>query len=87
MDVQLQAIQFLSETVVDLNLLNGLKNSLTSKLNGVLASLEIGQDDTAMNQLQAFINEVYAQSGKEISGDDAADLVAAAEALVATIES
>ena len=56
----------------------GAENSLVSKLENVLKSLGKGNDETAANQLEAFVNQVEAQRGKAIAGDDADALVSVA---------
>ena len=43
------------------------KTSLTSKVEAALASSDREKDDTAIKQLNAFINEVNAQRGKKVS--------------------
>lgn len=55
----------------------GLKNSLTSKLANVAASIA-RNSHAACNQLSAFINEVNAQAGKKIPAAQAQEWVAAA---------
>jgi len=57
----------------------GVFNSLLVKLEGVLADLEKGNPNAAINKLEAFINEVNAQSGKKITSDAAASLIMDAE--------
>ena len=63
----------------------GLENSLISKLNAVLKSLEKGNDTAAVNQLNAFISEVQAQSDKKIGLLDADALIASAQAIIDSI--
>jgi 2',3'-cyclic-nucleotide 2'-phosphodiesterase (5'-nucleotidase family) len=58
---------------------SGIYNSLHSKLEGALAKLEEGNPKAAINKLQAFINQVNAQSGKHITSDAAASLLMDAE--------
>ena len=67
----------ISETIVKIeNLINdieemglhqGLEKSLTSKLKNAIKSLENGNIDDAINQLNAFINLVEAQRGKKLT--------------------
>ena len=52
----------------------GTKNSLISSLENALKSLEKGNTGAAINQLQAFINKVEAQSGKKVDEEHANDL-------------
>jgi PKD repeat protein len=62
------------------------KNSMFSKLDAALKSLEKGNDHTAVNQLGAFINYVEAQSGKKIDEIVAVDLITRAEEIINLIE-
>ena len=71
--------------VVELNLNTGIENSLDAKLDAVLNALnELNDNDdqAAINALQAFINAVEAQSGKQIDEPDANDMIAAAQEIV-----
>ena len=72
--------------VESLDLPRGIENSLVSKLEGALDALDRGQDNAAVNQLNAFINQVEAQRGKKISEADADALIAAAQEIIALIE-
>lgn len=74
-----QAITDLSGAVTGLALHQGTENSLLAKLNAALAALAAGDTKTACNNLDAFINEVQAQSGKKIPAPDAAALIKLAE--------
>jgi hypothetical protein len=49
----------------------GIENSLVAKLQNARASLEKGNKTAAVNQLQAFLNELNAQSGKKVPAPDA----------------
>jgi len=80
-------IDDLQSTVVDLELPNGLENSLNSSLNNAMSSLQNGNTGAAINKLEAFINKVQAQSGKKIDETDADELIADAEAIIALIQS
>jgi hypothetical protein len=44
----------------------GVANSLLAKLNAAQAALGRGQTSVAINELQAFIQQVQAQAGKHI---------------------
>jgi hypothetical protein len=73
----------LIEKVRGLGLAAGTENSLLSKLEGALAFL--GVDNlAAVGKLEAFINECESQSGKELTTEQAEDLIAAAEAIIAS---
>jgi 2',3'-cyclic-nucleotide 2'-phosphodiesterase (5'-nucleotidase family) len=62
----------------------GVLNSLIVKLEGVLAALEKGNTKAAANKLDAFINEVSAQSEKHIAPEAADALLMDAEWTLAT---
>lgn len=71
-------IEKLCSDVAALNLANGINNALDTKLDAALATLEDLSDNNdvaACNSLEAFINQVEAQAGKEISVDDANNLI------------
>jgi 2',3'-cyclic-nucleotide 2'-phosphodiesterase (5'-nucleotidase family) len=61
----------------------GIKNALLSKLEAVRSSFDAGKVETALNQLNAFINSVKAQSGKQISKAAADTLIADANWMIA----
>lgn len=63
----------------------GPENSLSSKLENAQKSLEDGNTAAACGQLEAFINEVIAQSGKKLSVAQADQLSAAAAAIRAAL--
>ena len=69
----------LQDLVASLGLPGGLKNALLAKLDNALASLEAGNLTAAFNQIEAFKNQVEAQTGKKISQEDAALLLAGAD--------
>jgi hypothetical protein len=56
----------------------GTQTSLTSKLQAVIDSLNLGLQIQAKNQLNAFINQVNAQRNKKITNEQADILIAAA---------
>jgi len=68
----------LEENIVALNLQRGITNSLTSKLYAVMQVLQDeneNNDAAAIKSLQAFINTVEAQRGKQIPEADADALI------------
>ena len=79
--------QSLVTTVNCMNLPGGTTTSLDSKLNAAINSLNAGNNGTAVNQLNAFINYVNAQAGKKISQAQAQELVSDAQAITAAIQS
>ncbi len=62
-----------------------LQNSLNSKLTNANKKLEKGQINAAINELQAFINQVQAQRGKKITVEAADDLIAQINAIIAQL--
>jgi hypothetical protein len=75
----------LVDQVMTLNLQMGISNSLDAKLETALNALDDlneQNDVAAINSLQAFINSVEAQSGNELSEEDARALIAAAQAIL-----
>lgn len=80
-----QAIDELISTVEDMNLQQGIENSLDAKLNAVLQALDDvneNNDVAAINSLEAFINAVEAQRGNKISEKDADELIAIAQQII-----
>lgn len=74
------AIENLALIVVEMNLQNGISNSLDSKLDAALSALEdanVNNDGAACNSLSAFLNAVEAQRGKKITNAQANQLVIA----------
>jgi len=80
-----EAIQDLISDVEGMNLAKGVENSLTSKLEGAIASLSRNQKNVATKQLYAFIKEVEAQRGKEIAYEQADELIAKAQRVIDNI--
>lgn len=76
--------------VINLNLEHDISNSLDGKLENALAALDDLNDNndvSAINTLNAFINEVQAQRGHLISEQIADALIASALDIIAAIES
>ena len=61
-----QATARLQARVDGANLPRGVQNSLDSKLQAAIDSFNRGRTNAAVNQLNAFINSVKAQRGKQI---------------------
>jgi len=74
-------IQLVDE-VEALDLPAGIENSLVSKLENTIDSIQKGQTKAAVNKLEAFVNEVEAQQGNKIPQGDADDLIEAAQAII-----
>lgn len=62
------------------------KNSLISKVEAAQKSIDKEKDEAAINQLNAFINEVTAQRGKKISEEVADMLIDYAQNIIAQIQ-
>jgi len=78
-------LESLISDVMNLNITQGIANSIDSKINTALQALDdINQnnDAAAINALQAFINAVQAQRGNHISEADADVLIADAQAII-----
>lgn len=72
----------LIEQVQVLELHHGIENALTKKIENAQADFEAGNIDDAADKLNAFINQVNAQSGKKIAAADADDLIESAQELI-----
>jgi len=81
------SIQSLVDTIKAWNLPKGTENSLTSKLANAIQSLEKGQQNAAINKLNAFVNEVRAQSGKKLTSVQANLLTSEAQRIINMIQS
>ena len=78
----------IDELIVQVNglgLPSGLKNSLVQKLEGAKKNVSKGDFAGACDKLASFISAVGAQSGKAIEAEDAADLIADASAIRASL--
>lgn len=73
-------------TLPDDALADETKNSLVSKVDNALNSVDKENDEAGINQLQAFINQIEAQKGKKISEEAANELIEYANNLIAQIE-
>jgi len=81
----IEAIQALISAIEDLNLPHGTENSLISKLENAIDSLDRGQENAAINKLNAFINQVGAQRSKKIADEQADELIARAQRIIDNI--
>ncbi|HYW69418.1 MAG TPA: hypothetical protein VE961_00195 [Pyrinomonadaceae bacterium] len=71
-------INDLISLVRSFNLPHGTENSLVTKLESALAAIGTSDPATACSSLSAFINQCQAQSGKKLTGQQAAQLITAA---------
>ena len=75
----------LAQDVIELNLQQGISNSLDSKLQAAMQALDdINENNNvaAINTLEAFINAVNAQRGNKISEADADALIASSQEII-----
>jgi len=80
-----EAIDNLTTTIENMNLHQGIENSLTSKLENIIAKLEKGTVNAAINQLEAFINAVEAQRGNKLTEEQADELVDAVNSIISAL--
>lgn len=81
-------ISNLINTVQTFNLKQGISNSLDSKLQNIQTALNAAQEGSVgstCNQINAFINETQAQSGKALTVDQANQLITSANRIKAVI--
>ena len=74
--------------VQNFNLVQGIANSLDTKLQNILSALGAAQSGSAANvcgQLHAFISETQAQSGKKLTVAQANQLIVAATRIEAVV--
>jgi hypothetical protein len=80
----------LANLVLATNAKQGIVNSLDAKVSAVqnaLAAANAGNRADARNQLEAFINDVTAQSGKALTPDQVSQLITAARQIRAALGS
>ncbi|WP_177419403.1 LamG domain-containing protein [endosymbiont of Lamellibrachia barhami] len=73
------------QTIVTLNIQEGLANSLDAKLDSAIGALDdvnTDNDVSAVNRLYALISAIEAQRGKKITDTDADLLIAATHAVI-----
>ena len=83
-----EAIENLNTTVEDMNLQQGIDNSLDAKLQAVqdaLVSANADLRNDAINKLEAFINAVEAQRGGKLTDAQANQLVALANNIISAL--
>jgi hypothetical protein len=80
------SLDVLKGIIVGLKIPKGLKNSLLSKLENVLHSLEHHKIKAAIHQLRAFINFVEAQRGKKLSREEAKELMSTARSIIVSLK-
>lgn len=63
----------------------GIANALLAKLDAAQAAYDRGNTTAALNQLNAFINQVKAQTGKSIDAEHAGHLIEHAGNVIAAL--
>ncbi|UCH88431.1 MAG: right-handed parallel beta-helix repeat-containing protein [Thermoplasmata archaeon] len=81
------AIQEIGSVVESMVVSDGIANSMVSKLEGAIASLNKENEIPAENQLEAFINEVEAQRGKELTNAQSDELIEYALRIINSLNS
>ena len=64
----------------------GVAHSLLAKLDAAQAAVDRGQTSVAINNLEAFINEVQAQAGKHIDAMHAQHMVMHAQLVIQALK-
>ena len=82
----LDGLQQIIDALPDEVLSDEIKNSLVSKVNNALKSVDKEKDNAAINMLEAFIKEIEAQRGKKISEEAADMLIEYANNVIAKIK-
>ena len=83
-----QATSSLISVIQDMNLVRGITNSLDAKLQNAIDAMNSansGNRADAANKLQAFINATYAQRGNQLTIQQADQLIAAANRIIAIL--
>jgi hypothetical protein len=76
------ATNSLEDKIKALHLDQGLEGALITKLENAKKTCASGNPSAAINQLGAFINQVNAKRGKDLTNDQADQLIAIANALI-----
>ena len=76
---EIEQITDLQEIVEEMDLPRGMATSLNAKLAGARDALEAGDVEGACNVLRGFLKQVRAQSGRRLTEEQAAELIAEAE--------
>jgi hypothetical protein len=81
-DLQITMIDHLISDIAAMDLHHGLANSLIKKLENARKAYEKGNGQAATNLLEALVNEVNAQGGKNLSLEQVSLLLDAIDALL-----
>ena len=78
-------IESLINDIGEMNLDQGFENSLTQKLMNVIQSIGNEWYQDAINQLNAFINQVDGQRGDRLTDEQADYLIAEAQTIIVSL--
>ena len=84
-----EAIASLADDLANLDLHQGIENSLDSKLSSALSALDdvnLNNDAVALHALRAFMNQVDAQRGKKIDHEEADRLISQVELILESLQ-
>lgn len=81
-----EGTQQLINTINGMHLSSAITSNLDWKLQGVVSSLNLGQNSGAKNQLNSFINFVNTQTGKTIAQDQATTIIQGAQNIINAIQ-
>ncbi|MFC1508849.1 leucine-rich repeat domain-containing protein, partial [Candidatus Omnitrophota bacterium] len=74
--------ELIEDILADEDISGGIENSLTSKLDNALSNLD-KENDSANNILEALINQIEALRGKKLTDEQADELIAAVQVIIA----
>jgi hypothetical protein len=77
-----ESIDLIIEDVEEMDLPQGVEDSLLSVLEAALNSIDTGNENAAIHQLQAFMRMVEAMRGNKLTDAEADELIAAAQAII-----
>ena len=80
--LQVPATEELISETEDLGIPQGVENGLLAKLDAGLSAMGKGNEEAAIHQLLAFINQVEAKRGSQFTDSEADSLIAMAQAII-----
>jgi len=80
-----EALTLLSETIASIDMNPGVRNSLEALVRNSLRKFEAGELEPGCGMLNALLNQIRAQSGKQVPTEAAQDLITQLESIQAQI--
>ncbi len=80
------ATDAIENVIISLDIKKGLENALTAKLQEAESSCASMDPEDAVGVLGAFINQVEAKRGKDLTEEEANGLIASAQAVISAIQ-